>query len=165
MYCRANALACVLLLAVTALAQNAPGTPETNLAGIEIHSTVADIQKLYGIQDAMLAIPPDPYPPGTKMYKWGRLTLTLKVLTEPSPTGEAIRVIQIEGEGERESHPISRTGRGLKLGDKPAAIKKIYGVAPSGDETKLQWSNGTVLVIHVGGSKERVDSLELRIPR
>ena len=113
-----------LLFSSVLLAQTAPnasGPPESVLAGIDpYHTTIADIQKMYGLQEAVFAIPPNPYPPGTKLYKWGRLTVTLKVLTEPSAQGEAIRAIEVEGEGEPGDKAINKTGRGLRLGAKLA---------------------------------------------
>lgn len=144
---------------MTATAQ-APGQPETLLAGIDIHHTrIPDIIKLYGEPEAVYAAPA-PYPPGTKQYQWGRLTVTLKVLTEPTATGDAITAIQIDGDGD--AKPISRTGRGLKLGDKAQAIKKVYGIKIEGSSATLQWPDGTVLFVHVD-DKSRVDRLELSL--
>ena len=129
-----------LLLCLSALAQNPTGSPEDVLAGINIHSMhIADVQKIYGQQEAVYAVPPGPYPEGTKLYKWGRLTVTLKVLTEPSINGEVIRAIQVEGQGEPGDKPINKTGRGLKLKAKATDVKKIYGVDPAGPETSVHW--------------------------
>ena len=75
------------------------GAPERVLAGINLQQMkIPEVQKMYGPQEAMYAVPPDPYPPGTRLYKWGRLTVTLKVLTEPAPNGEVIRVVEVSGE-------------------------------------------------------------------
>jgi hypothetical protein len=146
-----------LLFSAAALAQ-APGQPETVLAGIDIHhTTIPGIITLYGQPEGIYAAPA-PYPAGTKQYKWGRLTVTLKVLTEPTATGDAITAIQIDGDGD--GKPISRTGRGLKLGDKAQSIKKIYGVGPEGSSTTVQWPEGEVLLVHLN-DKSRVDRLEL----
>ena len=157
-------LAAVLLSCSFAAAQTATGPPETVLAGIDLrHTTIAAIQKLYGQQDAMYAVPPDPYPQGTKLYKWGRLTVTLRVLTEPSPQGEVIKAVQVEGQGEPNDKPINKTGRGLKLSAKASEINKIYGREPSGAETKIQWPDGTILIVTLN-DKQRVGKLELRAP-
>jgi hypothetical protein len=143
-------------------APNAIGQPETSLAGIDPHhTTIADIQKLYGLQEAMIAVPPNPYPEGTRLYKWRRLTATLKVLTEPSPNGEVIRAIEVAGEGEPGDQPINKTGRGLKLGAKAAEIKKLYGIEPAKGETTIKWPDGTTLVVGTN-EKGRVSKIELR---
>ncbi|MGZ4815575.1 MAG: hypothetical protein ACXVZV_09215 [Terriglobales bacterium] len=156
-------LAAILLCCSFLAAQTATGSPETVLAGIDIrHTTIPGIQKLYGQQDAMYAVPPDPYPQGTKLYKWGRLTVTLKVLTEPSPQGDVVKAIEVEGEGEPQDKPINKAGRGLKLGAKASDIKKLYGVDSSNGETKIQWLDGTTLIVTL--KKERVSKLELRAP-
>jgi hypothetical protein len=154
----AGCLVFALLCPLAALGQSGP--PETVLAGIDIHhSRIADIVRMYGDPDGVYAAPA-PYPSGTKQYKWGRLTLTLKVLTEPTPQGDAITAIQIEGEGDGKA--VSRTGRGLKLGDKIQSIKKFYGTDTDGGSATLTWPSGEVLIIHVSG-KARVDRLELSL--
>jgi hypothetical protein len=148
----------VLLGAAAVLAQSGP--PETALAGIDIHHTrIPDIIKIYGEPEGVYAAAA-PYPAGTKQYKWGRLTVTLKILTEPTRQGDAITAIQIDGDGDGKS--ISRTGRGLKLGDKPQQIKKLYGTGATGASTILTWSTGETLQVHVG-NKERIDRLELSV--
>ncbi len=156
-----------LLLTSLLLAQtvpNAAGQPESSLAGIDPnHTTIDAIQQMYGLQEAVFAVPPDPYPEGTKLYKWGRLTVTLKVLTEPSANGEVIRAISIEGEGEPGNKPIHKTGRGLKLGDKGSEIKKIYGVEPVNGQATMLWKDGTTLLVTLN-EKGRVSKLELRVP-
>lgn len=124
---------------------------------------IADVQKLYGPQEAMFAVPPNPYPEGTKLYKWGRLTVTLRVLTEPSPKGGVIKAVDVQGEGAPGDNPINKTGRGLKLGAKVAEVKKLYGVEAATGSTKLQWSDGTTLVVTIN-DKGRVSKLELRAP-
>lgn len=157
-------LAVLLLSGGLAFAQAATGPPETVLAGINIRAMkTSDVQKLYGQQDAVYAVPPDPYPVGTKLYRWGRLTLTLKVMTEPSPAGEAIRAIEIAGEGEPQDKPINKTGRGLKLGAKSTDVKKLYGVDAANGLATIKWSDGTTLLI-TANDKGRVSKLELRAP-
>jgi hypothetical protein len=152
----------VALFCATAAAAQAPGSPETVLAGIDIHHTrIPDIIKLYGEPEAVYAAPA-PYPAGTKQYKWGRLTVTLRILTAPTATGDTITATQIDGDGD--TKPISQTGRGLKLGDKAQAIKKLYGVELEGSSATLQWPDGEVLLIHVN-DKSRVDRLELSLSR
>jgi hypothetical protein len=147
-----------LVCSVAALGQSNP--PENVLAGIDIHHTrIADIVRMYGDPEGVYAAPA-PYPSGTKQYKWGRLTLTLKVLTEPTPQGDAITAIQIEGDGDGKA--VSRTGRGLKLGDKSQSIKKFYGTETDGPSVTLTWPSGEVLLIHLSG-KTRVDRLELSL--
>jgi len=163
-----NLFAAILILSSALLtAQTAPngtGTPETVLAGIDIHhTTIASIQKMYGQQDGMYGVPPNPYPPGTKLYEWRRLTVTLKLLMEPAGSAEVIRAISVEGEGEPGRQPINQTGRGLKLGAKSSEINKQYGVDASGGSTTIKWSDGTTLVISVN-EKGRVSKLELRAP-
>lgn len=154
------ALLFLALISATAAAAQASGQPETILAGIDIHhSTIADAVKLHGEPEGVYAAPA-PYPSGTKQYKWGRLTVTLRVLSEPTPTGDKITVIQIDGDGD--TRPISRTGRGLRLGDKAQTIKKLYGVELDGSSVTLQWPGGEVLLIHVN-DKARVDRLELSL--
>jgi hypothetical protein len=159
--------AVVLLFLASAITAGTPspkaaGEPETVLAGIDVHhTTIAAIQKMYGPQDSMYAVPPNPYPAGTKLYKWGRLTVMLKVLTEPSDSGEIIRAIEIEGEGEPGDHAINKTGRGLKLGAKASEIDKLYAVGATNGTATLQWSDGTTLVITVN-EKNRVRKMELR---
>lgn len=143
------------LLPAIVLAQ-ASGAPETTLAGINIESaTIADVIQLYGQPEAIYAVP-DPYPAGTKQYKWGRLTLTLAVLTEPAASGSRITAIQIEGDGDNTS--ASSTGRGLKLGEKEQAIKKIYGVESLGPDIRLNWKR-TALLIYL--KKSRITRMEL----
>jgi len=155
-------LACMQLAAQTT--PPASGAPETSLAGIDIRQMkIPDIHKMYGQQEAMYAVPPDPYPPGTKLYKWGRLTVTLKVLTEPSAKVERIRAIEVQGEGEPGKQAINETGRGLRLGAKASEIKKLYGVDASNGSSTIQWSEGTTLVITLN-EKGRVSKLELRAP-
>ncbi len=152
-------LVAMFLLSSASFAQEKTA-PETVLAGIDIfHTTIPDIIKLYGPPEGVYAAP-EPYPAGTKQYKWGRLTVTLRVLTEPSPSGDKINAIQIDGDGD--GKPITRTGRGLKLGEKADAIKKIYGVLPTGESTTLQWPNGLTLLIHAN-AKSRIDRLELSL--
>ena len=130
------------------------------LAGIDIHQTkIADIEKLYGEPEGIFAAPA-PFPVGTKQYKWGRLTLTLLVLTEPLSSGDQITAIQISGQGD--GKPISSTGRGLKLNDKEHEVKKIYGVEPSTPSTTLHWPTGETLLIHFN-DKQRIDRLELKL--
>jgi hypothetical protein len=149
----------LLFLALPALSPT-QGSPETVLSGIDIHQTlIANVTKLYGEPEGVFAVPA-PYPEGTKQYKWGRLTVTLLVLTKPSASGDRISAIQIEGEGD--GKPVSRTGRGLKLGDKSEMIKKIYGVDPKSPDTTLEWPSGETLVIHLN-DKSRVDRLELSL--
>jgi hypothetical protein len=147
----------VIVLAISAVAQSS-GEAETTLAGIDMfHTKVPEIIALYGQPDAVYGAPA-PYPSGTKQYKWGRLTLILKVLTEPAASGDAITAIQIEGEGD--DKPMSRTGRGLKLNDKSQAIKKIYGVEAVNSSARLEWPNGVVLLIHLN-DRSRVDRIKL----
>jgi hypothetical protein len=150
-------LAIVFLFALSAAAQAAE-QPETILAGIDIfHTKISEIVVLYGQPDGVYGAPA-PYLSGTKQYKWGRLTLVLKVLTEPTASGDAITAIQIEGEGD--DKPMSRTGRGLKLNDKAQRIQKVYGVEAVNSSARLAWSNGVVLLVHVN-QKSRVDRIEL----
>lgn len=145
---------------LTAAFAQAPGSPETVLAGIDIHHTkVADMMKLYGEPEGVYAAP-EPYPAGTRQYKWGRLTLTLMVLTEPSPTGDKITAIQIQGQGDGKA--ISSTGRGLKLSDKPQRVKKLYSVDAVNPSTSLEWPSGETLLIHLD-DKLRIDRLELKL--
>ncbi len=155
----------VSLSAAQATNSSAPGEPESVLAGIDIrHMRIADVQRLYGEQEAMYAVTADPYPTGTKLYKWGRLTVTLKVLTEPTvKDGDVIRAIEIQGEGDPGNKAINKTGRGLKLGAKAGEAKKIYGVEAVDGQTKIRWSDGTTLVVTLN-EKERVSKLELRAP-
>ena len=149
----------IFLLCSTALAQD-KSSPETVLAGIDIlHTTVPDIIKLYGPPEGVYAAP-EPYPAGTKQYKWGRLTVTLRVLTEPTSSGDKVTAIQIDGDGD--GKPVSRTGRGLKLGDKPGAIHKLYGVDPVGPSTTVQWPNGPTLLIRTN-AKSHIDRIELSL--
>lgn len=154
-------------LATVAQVATAPaaGEPESVLAGIDIrHMRIADVQKLYGEQQAMYAVTASPYRAGTKLYQWGRLTVTLKVLTEPTiKDGEVIRAIEIGGEGEPGDKAINKTGRGLKLGARGGEVKKIYGIGPIDGQRKIQWGDGTTLVITLN-EKERVRKLELRAP-
>jgi hypothetical protein len=84
-------------------------------------------------------------------------------MTEPSVNGEIIRAIEIQGEGEPGDKPINKTGRGLKLGAKSKDIQKIYGVEPATPETKIQWPDGTTLIIGMN-EKGHVSKLELRAP-
>jgi hypothetical protein len=149
----------LFLLVAPAFAQT-PGTPETVLAGIDIHHTpIANVSKLYGEPEGVFAAP-EPYPAGTKQYKWGRLTVTLLVLTQPTPAGDTVTAIQIQGDGD--NRPISRTGRGLKLGDKAEAVKKLYNVNPQVPLTTIDWPSGEKLIIHCN-DKSRVDRLELTL--
>lgn len=159
MYMIRNLLVALFLLTTVAAAEN-KGAPETILANINIfHTTIADITKMYGPPEGVYAAPA-PYPAGTKQYKWGRLTVTLRVLTEPTPSGDKITAIQIDGDGDRK--PISRTGRGLDLGDKSDKIRKLYGVEPSGPTTTLQWPDGPTLLIRTN-ARSRIDRLELSL--
>lgn len=164
-------LAFVLVVICSALlfAQPGPsgpsGPPETILAGINTRTnSIADVQKLYGQQQGMFAVNSGGYPEGTKLYKWSRLTVTLKVLTEPSTAGEAIRAIQVEGEGEPGKKPINRTGQGLSLGDKAGKIKEVYDTEPVNGSATVNWPDGTSLIIGLN-DKGRVSKLELRAPR
>jgi len=157
----------VLFSASSAVAQSGrsvPGEPERSLAGINFTQTgTADIEKMYGAHSAMIAVTEEPYPAGTKLYKWGRLTVTLKVLTEPEAGHDVIRDIEVRGEGEPGNQLINRTGRGLKLGAKTSEIKKIYGIDGVSGANTLQWPDGTTLVIDVSEAG-RVSRLELRAP-
>jgi len=149
----------ILLLCSTALAQD-ESAPETVLAGIDIfHTTIPEIIKLYGPPEGVFAAP-EPYPVGTRQYKWSRLTVTLRVLTEPTPAGDRIAAIQIDGDGD--GKPISRTGRGLKLGEKAKAIRKVYGVEPSGQSTTIEWPKGLTLLVRAN-ENSRIDRLELSL--
>jgi len=143
---------------------NAIGPSESTLAAIDPHhTTIAAVQQMYGLQEAVFAVPPDPYPEGTKLYKWGRLTVTLKVLTEPSPVGEVLRAVSIEGQGEPGNKAINKTGRGLTLGAKASEIKKLYGVEPQNGAATIKWPDGTTLLVTLN-EKGRVSKLELRAP-
>ncbi len=153
-----------LLFSFAATAQTVSGTPEDTLAGIHIRQMkIADVQKMYGQQDAIYAVPPDPYPQGTKLYKWGRLTVTLKVLTEPTGNNEVIRAVEVEGQGQPGDKPMNKTGRGLKLDAKENDIQKLYGVVPSNGSTTIKWQDGTTLIVTLN-EKGRVSKLELRAP-
>jgi len=158
-------LVCVSLASAQTAIVPASGDPESVLAGIDIHHMrIADVQRLFGEQEAMYAVTADPYPAGTKLYKWGRLTVTLKVLTEPTiKDGDVIRAIEIAGEGEPGDKAINKTGRGLKLGAKAGEVRKLYGVEAGEGTNKIQWEDGTTLVVTVN-EKERVSKLELRAP-
>ena len=151
----------ILLLSTAALSQE-KAAPENVLAAIDIfHSTIPEIIKLYGPPEGVFAAP-EPYPVGTKQYKWTCLTVTLRVLTEPTPAGDRIAAIQIDGDGD--GKPISRTGRGLKLGEKAEAMRKVYGVEPSGQSTTIEWPNGLTLLVRAN-EKSRIDRLELSVER
>jgi hypothetical protein len=152
--------ALILLLLVLPTMSQTQGSPETVLSGIDIrHTPIANVTKMYGEPEGVFAVPA-PYPEGTKQYKWGRLTVTLLVLTQASASGDRISAIQAQGEGD--GKPISRTGRGLKLSDKSEMIKKIYGVGAESPETMIEWPSGETLIIHLN-DKSRVDRLELRL--
>lgn len=161
-------LALTLLLLQSGLAfaqmlQSFPSAPpETTLSGIKLRGSIEDVQKLYGQQQFLLAVNSDGYPAGTKVYQWTRLTVTLKVLTEPSSSGESIRVIEVQGEGEPGKKAINRTGRGLSLGDKASKIKEVYDAEPVNSSANLKWPDGTMLI--VGLNNGRVNKLELRAP-
>lgn len=151
--------------ALTLPQSDALDNPETTLAGINVRaSRIADVQKLYGQQQSMYAVSQGGYPEGTKLYKWTRLTVTLKVLTEPAATGEVIRAIEVEGEGEPGKKAINLTGRGLSLGAKTGEIKKLYDVEPVSGSATIKWPDGTMLIVGVN-EKGRVNRLELRAPR
>ncbi len=156
----------LLLYSALLFAQESPsGAPETTLSGINIRaSSIADVQQLYGQQQSMLAVNSGGYPEGTKLYKWTRLTVTLKVLTEPSAKAEVIRAIQVEGEGEPGKKPINQTGSGLSLGDKASKIKDVDGTEPMDGSATVRWPDGTTLIIGVS-EKGRVNKLELRVPQ
>lgn len=160
-YMLRHLLLAILLLSTAALSQE-KAAPENVLAAIDIfHSTIPEIIKLYGPPEGVFAAP-EPYPVGTKQYKWTRLTVTLRVLTEPTPAGDRIAAIQIDGDGD--GKPISRTGRGLKLGEKAEAMRKVYGVEPSGQSTTIEWPNGLTLLVRAN-EKSRIDRLELSVER
>jgi hypothetical protein len=158
----------LLIISSFTLAQPAAftpsGPPETSLAGIEIRQfKIEDAVRLHGKPDGIIGINQDPYPPGTKMYKWGRLTVTLHVLTQPvgQPPMETITAIQIKGQGDPQKSSISQTGRGLKLGSKASEIKKLYGdYRADGPNVELAWPDGTRLTIHLN-DKSRIDQMEL----
>lgn len=157
-YIRALLLLLLSVLAAPPVSAQASSEPDAVLAGIDIfHTTISDVIKLYGPPEGVYAAP-EPYPAGTKQYKWGRLTVTLRVLVQPTNSGEQITAVQIDGEGD--GKPISRTGRGLKLNDKQQQIKKLYGIEPSASSASIEWADGIGLFIRVN-AKSRVDRIEL----
>ncbi len=155
--------ALLLLWSALLLAQATPsGAPETTLAGINIRfNNITDVEELYGEQQAMYAVSQKGYAEGSKLYQWTRLTLTLKVLTQPSPAGEKISAIEIKGEGEPGKKAVNSTRRGLRLGAKSSDIKKLYDVDPVNGSATIKWADGTTLIVGVS-EKGRVNKLELR---
>lgn len=102
----------------------ARGKPEKTLAGISLgRSKIADVIKLYGKPSR---ITKEPKPPNlnvveTSHYYWLKGSARLHLLVE----GDYIALIQVEGSPS--SGRIVRTGRGLKIGDDLADVRRIYG--------------------------------------
>jgi hypothetical protein len=104
--------------------EQAKGKPEKILAGINIErSRISDIIKLYG-KPAKVSIDPKPSNLNVveiRHYYWSKGSMTLHV----AMYGEYMGFIDVKGAPG--SSQIVRTGRGLKIGDELAAVRRIYG--------------------------------------
>jgi hypothetical protein len=104
--------------------EQAKGKPEKILAGIKIdRSRISDIIKLYG-KPAKVSI--DPKQPNlnvveTRHYYWTKGSMRLHV----AMYGEYMGFIAVQGAPG--SSQIVRTGKGLKIGDDLADVRRIYG--------------------------------------
>jgi hypothetical protein len=155
---RALMLIFFLFFSLYSHAQSATGPPETSLAGIELgHTTIADIEKMYGKANVVSNAG------GTTLFQWQRLTVALTIATQfdpKNPSDPSGTVISVAVQGEGDNKPISRTGRGLKLGAKVSDVKKIYGVEANSGTTTLNWPNGTTLSVRLADN-QKIDRLEL----
>ncbi len=104
--------------------EQAKGKPEKILAGINIdRSRISDIIKLYG---KPAKVSTDPKPPNlnvveTHHYYWSKGSTRLHV----AMYGEYMGFIEVKGAPS--SSQIVRTGKGLKIGDDLADVRRIYG--------------------------------------
>ncbi|HEU4835054.1 MAG TPA: hypothetical protein VFS90_11585 [Pyrinomonadaceae bacterium] len=102
----------------------ARGKPEKTLAGINLdRSSISDVIKLYGKPSRVRK---EPKPPGLNVvdihhYYWTRGSTKLHVVMYSEYMGF------IEVQGPPGSSRMVRTGRGLKIGDDLADVRRIYG--------------------------------------
>ena len=105
------------------LKDQARGKPEKTLAGINLErSRISDVVKLYGKPSRVSTDPkPNLNVVETQHYYWIKGSTTLHV----GVYGEYMGFIKVQGPPS--SRQIVRTGKGLKIGDDLADVRRIYG--------------------------------------
>jgi hypothetical protein len=176
------ALLCLIVSVPVSLADHlspelqARGTPETRLAGVQLgRGRVAGVIRKYGKPTKVIHHPP---PPGLKAvdayeYFWTRPGMKLRLLADDRSGikgGEYISLVEVEGS--RAFGAYGRTGKGLKLGDSLADLRRIYGrkyLESKKPELKfhdvmIQWRREEFSLIAEFDDKGRIKKLFLYAP-
>lgn len=151
------------------LASQAKGKPEKTLAGITLgRSKIADVIKLYGKPSKVTK---EPKPPNLNVvemvhYYWVKGSTNLHILV----AGEYMSFIEVQGSPG--ASRIVRTGRGLKIGDDLADVRRIYGPRykvrniPNLNihDVMIQWREEEYSLVAYLDSKGKIKSLTLAAP-
>jgi hypothetical protein len=152
-------------------AQVALGHFETRLGPIWLeHTTKNDLIKLYGPPSEEKTLPDDQDSSrGERLYFWNINGSKLGVRTWFQPKGESsIDSAEVWG---TKALKWARTGKGLKIGDSEADLKRIYGRRFQSGRRKgdnilyifIQWANGTE--IHVDFSPQnKISHIQIAAP-
>jgi hypothetical protein len=139
----------------------ARGKPEKTLAGIHLDRTrLKDMIKLYGKPSRI----------DGDYYHWNKSGVNLRVLIYRRPetvSGEFIGLIEVQGR--KAGSPIGRTGKGLRLGDSKADLKRLYGNKfnerkggqPWNHVIHIQWRRVEISLIAEFDGDGRIKSLSL----
>ena len=158
-----------LFLGATARADHLPenllarGRPEEVLAGIHLERTkLSEIIRAHG----------KPSKIDGDDYYWEKHGWTLHLVIYRGAgivNGEYIAMIEVEGKNV--PHLLSRTGRGLQLGDTMLAVQRIYGRKYKKDRLEnkniqivVQWRRKEVTLIAEFDRKGRIRTLLLVAP-
>ena len=145
----------------------AKGKPEKVLAGINLdRSKIADVIKLYGKPSNVTKEPSIPNVVDTSHYYWMKGSAKLHVVVY----GNYIALIEVEGSPG--AGQIGRTGRGLKIGDDLADVRRIYGPKykvrniPERQihDVEIQWRTEEYSLVAELNSKGTIKSLSLVAP-
>lgn len=179
---RSVVLLTALLSASTCFADHLPpkdqskGLPEKTLAGITLdHTKVSDVIRKYGNPSEVQKEknPPDSNVVDTYHYRWHKRGIKLHLAVfhfDETRNGEDIAVIEIEGS--RPTDRIYQTGRGLKIGDDLADVRRIYGPryklsnipSLSIHNVEIQWRSEEYSLIAELDKKGRITKLSLFSP-
>jgi hypothetical protein len=151
------------------LKDQAKGKPEKMLAGIMLdRSRISDVIKLYGKPSKVTREPKpsDLNVVETSHYYWLKGATKLHLLVY----GEYIELI--EARGSPTSGQMVRTGRGLKIGDNLADVRRIYGPRYKVrnipelkiHDVMIQWRSEEFSLVAELDGKGRVKSLSLSGP-
>jgi hypothetical protein len=147
----------------------AKGKPEKTLAGIRMgRSKIADVIKLYGKPSKVTEEPKPPNlnVPDTYHYYWLKGSTRLHVLM----TGGYMFLVEVQGPPS--SSRLVRTGRGLKIGDDLADVRRLYGPRYKVrnipnlkiHDVMIQWRTEEYSLVADLDPKGRIKSLSLSAP-